>query len=311
MRYNKLNGLDIEPSCIALGGWQLGGHGWGKVYEAEMVKVVNKAVDNGINFFDTAPIYGLGHSEEVLGKALGAERENVIIATKVGLVWKKNKNFEKITDCSPVNIRREIDMSLKRLKTDYIDIYLIHWPDPNTPIEDTLFAMDELKEQGKIRCIGCCNFSLELLKESLKYGKIDTIQVPYNLIDRKAEEDLLPFCRENGIGVLAYSPLARGFLTGKYDRTTKFELNDHRSRSGDEYFQGAGFLKNINVLEKVKVVATRLNKTPAEIALRWVLENHNITTAIFGAKNAAQVEENMIASDFVLSKEDMKILEGV
>ena len=142
--------MDIEPSCIALGGWQLGGHRWGKVSETEMIKAIHKALDSGINFFDTAPIYGLGHSEEVLGKALGAERKNLIIGTKVGLVWKKNnKTFEKFTDCSPANIKREIDMSLKMLNMDYIDIYQIHWPDPKTSIEDTLFAMDELKEQGK------------------------------------------------------------------------------------------------------------------------------------------------------------------
>lgn len=311
MRYNKLNGLDIEPSCIGLGGWQLGGHGWGKVSETEMIKAIHKALDRGVNFFDTAPIYGLGHSEEVLGKALGAERENIIIATKVGLVWKKNKTFKKFTDCSPANIKREIDMTLKRLKTDYIDIYQIHWPDPNTPIEDTLFAMDELKESGKIRCIGCCNFSLELLKESLKYGKIDVIQVPYNLIDRKVEKDLLPFCRKNDIGVLAYSPIARGFLTGKYDKNTKFEFDDHRSRSKDEYFQGEKLLNNMKVLERVRFVAKRLNKTPAQIALRWVLENTCVKSAIFGVKNAAQVEENVIASDFVLPKENMEFLEGM
>ncbi len=308
MRYNKLGSLDIEPSCLGLGGEQLGGHGWGKVSETEMVKAVHKAIDSGITFFDTAPIYGLGQSEELLGKALGAERKNVILATKVGFTWKKNDVFEGFIDNSPANINREIDMSLNRLRTDYIDLYQIHWPDPNTPIEDTLLAMEKLKQSGKIRCIGCCNFSLDLLKESLKYSKMQTIQVPYNLIDRSAEKDLLPFCRNNGIGVLAYSPIARGLLSGKYDRNTKFEPDDHRSRSGDEYFHSEAFSKNLRVLKRLKFIAKKLNKTPSQVALRWVLQNPYVTTAIFGAKNTAQVEENVAASGFTLSEEDIELL---
>ena len=308
MRYNKLKGFDIELSCLGLGCWQLGGYGWGKTSDIEVVKAVHKAIDKEINFFDTAPIYGLGHSEELLGKALGTKRKNVIIATKVGLVWKKDEFFEKFTDSSPTNIKKEIDMSLKRLKTDYIDVYQIHWPDPNTPIEDTLSTMEELKRAGKIRYIGCCNFSLELLKEALEYGEIKTFQIPYNLIDRKVEKDLLPFCRKNGIGVLVYSPIARGLLTGKYDRNTKFESDDHRSRITDAYFQGEAFLKNLEIVEKVKLIAKKRGKTPAQIALRWVLENPCVTTAIFGAKNIVQVEENVVASDVALSKEDMEFL---
>lgn len=308
MKYHILKSLDIKPSCLGLGSWQLGGHGWGKISEGEMVKVICRAMDNGINFFDTAPIYGLGHSEKVLGKVLKIQRKSVIVATKVGLVWKKNKTFKKFVDCSPANMKKEIGMSLKRLKTDYIDIYQIHWPDSNTPIEDTLFAMEELKESGKIRCIGCCNFSLELLKKSLRCCKISTIQVPYNLIDRKVEKDLLPFCGKKGIGVLIYSPIARGFLTGKYNKNTKFEPSDHRSKSGDKYFQCEAFLKNLKVLERVKLIAKKLNKTPTQIALRWVLENHCVITAIFGAKNVAQLEENVESLDFTLSKEDIEFL---
>ena len=308
MKYTHLEGLGVKLSCLGLGGEQLGGHGWGKVSESQMVKAVHKAIDSGVTFFDTAPIYGLGHSEEVLGKALSAARKNVIIATKVGLVWKKNEPFEKFTDSSPANIEKEVDMSLKRLGSDYIDVYQIHWPDPNTPIEDTLFAMKKLKQSGKIRCIGCCNFSLELLREAVKYGEIRTIQIPYNLIDRKFESDLLPFCRENNIAVLAYSPIARGFLSAKYNQNITFGLDDHRSRSEDEYFQDEAFSKNLRVLEKLRFVAKKLNKTPAQIALRWVLQNPYVATAIFGAKNTVQVEENVVASDFTLSQEDIEFL---
>ena len=306
MRYRNLEGLDIKPSCLGLGGEQLGGHGWSKLSEAELVKAIHKAVDSGVNFFDVAPIYGLGHSEEVLGSTLGAGRKNVIIATKVGLTWEKNRTFRKFTDSSPANIDREIDMSLKRLKTDYIDIYQIHWPDSGTPIEDTMVAMEKLKKSGKIRCIGCCNFSLDSLKEALEYGQITTVQMPYNLIDRGAENDLLPFCKEHDIATIAYTPIAKGLLTGKYDKSTRFNTDDSRSRH--KYFQGEELSKNLEVVEKVKIVANELNKTPAQIALRWVLENNCVTTAIFGAKNSAQVEENVVASDFDLSKENIELL---
>jgi aryl-alcohol dehydrogenase-like predicted oxidoreductase len=308
MRYSHLTGLDVALSCLGLGGWQLGGHGWGKVSEREMIKAVHKAIDVGITLFDTAPIYGLGRSEEMLGKSLGAKRKNTIIATKVGLVWENSKTFEKFADSSPTTIAREVDISLKRLKTDYIDLYQIHWPDPKTPIEDTLLAMDKLKQLGKIRCIGCCNFPLVLLAESIKYCEIKTVQIPYSLIDRKVEDDLLPFCRQNNIAVLVYSPIGRGLLTGKYDRNTKFEPDDHRSRGKDEYFKGNTFLENLEIVERIKLVAGKLNRTPAQVALRWVLENPYVTTILFGAKDTTQVEENVISSDFTLSKEDIKFL---
>ncbi len=300
MKYNKLDCLNIKPSSLGFGCWQLGGHGWGKVSETEMVKAVHKAIECGINFFDTAPIYGLGHSEEVLGRALGGERENVIIATKVGLVWKTGPVFEKFTDCSPANINNEIEMSLKRLDTDYIDLYQIHYPDSEVPIQDTLSTMEKLKDEGKILGIGCCNFSLEQLKEATRFCKVDSLQIPYNLIDRNAEKELLPYCRKNGICVLVYGPLAKGLLTGKYDIKAKFNINDNRNK--DKYFRKELLLQHLNVAERVKMIAKKLNKTPAQIALRWVLENPCEPIAIFGAKNAAQVEENIVSADFELSQ---------
>jgi aryl-alcohol dehydrogenase-like predicted oxidoreductase len=305
MNYKHLRGLDIKLSNIGLGGEQLGGYSWGKVSQKEMIGVIHKAIDNGINLFDTAPIYGLGYSEEQLGATLGNKRRNVIIATKVGLIWRKGEIFEKSTDSSPANIRKEIDMSLKRLKTDYIDIYQIHWPDFNTPIEDSMATMENLKKSGKIRCIGCCNFPLSLLEEALKYAQIGTAQMPYSLIDKEVENGLLSFCRENGIGVLVYSPLGRGLLSGKYGLGAKFDANDNRSRH--KYFQEE-LAKNLMVMNRVKIVAERLSKTSAQIAIRWVLENDCVTSAICGAKNAAQIEENAAASDFALSGNDMAFL---
>lgn len=301
-------GLDIKLSRLSLGCWQLGGHGWGKVSEADMIQAVYKALDLGITLFDTAPIYGLGHSEELLGEALQAKRRAVVIATKVGLKWEKGDDFKKSIDCSPENIYREIEGSLRRLKTDYIDIYQIHWPGPDTPIEDTMIAMQKLRASGKIRLIGCCNFPLSLLKQALEFGRIDAVQIPYNLVDREVEADLLPFCRDNNIAVLTYSSLAGGLLSGKYDKNTKFGPNDHRGRSEDGYFSKEALPGNLAVIERVKTVATRLNKSPVQVALCWILENHSVTSAIFGAKNVVQLEENAAALGFTLSREDMKFL---
>ncbi len=308
MEYSSLAGLNIKLSRLSLGCWQLGGQSWGRVSETGMIKAVFKALDKGINLFDTAPIYGLGHSEEVLGKALYEKRKDVVIATKVGLTWENGKYFKKFNDCSPQNINREIEASLKRLKTDYIDIYQIHWPDPDTPIEDTIASLEKLRVSGKIRMIGCCNFPLPLLKRALKAGRIDTVQVPYNLIDREVEKDLLPFCRDKNIAVLTYSPIARGLLTGKYDKNTRFGSDDHRGSSEDSYFSDKELQENLEVVKRVKSVAKRLNKTPAQVALRWLMENDCVTSAIFGAKNNAQLEENVAASDFTLSREDIGYL---
>jgi aryl-alcohol dehydrogenase-like predicted oxidoreductase len=299
--YAKIDGLDTEVSRLSFGGWQLGGHGWGKVSENEMIKAVHKAIDCDINFFDTAPIYGLGHSEELLGNILNKTREKFIIATKVGLHWNTNPSFEKIINCSRKSILKELDESLVRLKTNYIDLYQIHWPDCTTDFAETFTTMEELRDSGKISCIGCCNFSLELLKEAMTYCKIDTIQVPYNLLDRNIENELLPFCNNNNIKVLAYGPLAKGFLTGKYNSLSKFGLDDNRW--DDKYFDVNNAEYNSKVLEKVRFVSRKLGKSCSQIALRWVLDNPSITSAIFGAKNVHQTEDNIETCQFELPKE--------
>ncbi|MBT4512997.1 MAG: aldo/keto reductase [Chloroflexi bacterium] len=298
----------MELSRIGFGCWQLGGHGWGNVSEQEMVYAVHKAIDLGINLFDTAPVYGLGHSEELLGKTLGAKRKDVIIATKLGLTWKKDGTFRKFNDCSQRNIEREINMSLKRLQTDYVDLYQIHWPDPNTPIEETFFALEKLRQEGKVRHFGCCNFNLELLKKASKYGQIETLQLRYNLIERRAERALMPFCISNGISVISYSSLADGLLSGKYTSNSIFGTDDHRSH--DQYFTKESLSENMIFVEKVKLVAKHLSKTPSQIALRWVLENPAVTTALVGIKSVSQIEENSIASNFALSESDFEFLSG-
>jgi len=309
MKCVELTGLGVPISRLGYGSWQLGGHGWGKVSQEDMVRAIRKALDCGMTFFDTAPVYGLGRSEEILGEVLGRDRHKVVLATKTGFAWKTGTNCQTYIDNSPKNIRREIDQSLKRLRTDYIDLYQIHWPDDDTPIEDTIGTMEELRKAGKIRAIGCCNFPLSLLKEASQYGNVQTIQVPYNLIDRSCAADILPYCKDRGIAVLSYGPTGRGLLTGKYDCETRFGPDDHRSRSGDKYFSGEAFLRHLATVEKVKAVAQRMGCAPAQVAIRWVLQNPCVTTALFGAKTAQQVEENVSAADMVLRDEDLRLLE--
>jgi aryl-alcohol dehydrogenase-like predicted oxidoreductase len=307
MKYIKIDGLDIDPSCLGLGGWQIGGHGWGMTSEAELIKTIRKALDSGINFFDTAPIYGLGRSEELLAETLGKERDRVVIATKCGLRWQKDGDgFRKFVDNSPENITKELDSCLRRLKTGHIDLYQIHWPDPGTPVEETMAALERLKKDGKIRCIGCCNFSSAQLSEALTYGDIATIQVPYNLVDRDVEAELLPFCRKHSIKVIAYGPLAKGFLSGKYDAGVRFGSDDNRSR--DKYFLEGPMKKNMGVLMRCRAVADAKGMTMAQVALRWVLENPAVAIAIFGAKAPAQVEDNAIAADLVFSDREKAYL---
>lgn len=310
MKYKHLANLDISLSRIGLGGEQLGCFGWHNLSEQELIKVISRALDMGINLFDTSPSYGLGHSEEMLGRILGTKRKDIIIATKIGQTWReKNKNeIEVYIDCSPVNINKQIDDSLKRLKTDYIDIYQVHWPDPNTPVKDTIIAMAKLKQAGKIRYIGCCNFPTLLLKEALKYAPVDFVQMPYNLIDREVETDLLPFCCEKGISIIAYTPLAKGLLAGKYDRDVKFGDDDRRSRHS--YFQGEKLLKNLEVVSRVRSIAKKQGRTPVQIAIRWVLENDAIATTLVGVRNTTQLEGDIAALDFNLSQIDREFLDG-
>jgi aryl-alcohol dehydrogenase-like predicted oxidoreductase len=272
-----------------------------------MIRTVNSAIENGITVFDTAPIYGLGRAEEILGKALSKQRERAVICTKAGVAWKKGKRLVKAVDCSAVSISREVDMSLRRLGTDYIDFYLIHWPDRNTPLDETLAAMDELKNSGKVLYTGYCNCSLSLLKKALTYTKVDAVQIAYSLIERSAEDGLLPYCRQADIAVFAYSPLGRGLLTGMFDKNKPNAIDYHRSK--DKNFQGEALQRSLAILEAVKHIACRMGKTPAQVALRWVLENPCVTTVLFGVDSSSQLIENLLSLEFTLSREDKDFLD--
>ncbi len=292
MEYRKLD--ELEVSVIGYGAWGIGGAPfWRTEGDKKSIASIKKSFDLGINFFDTAPVYGFGHSEELIGKALKPVRDKVILATKCGLRWDKESLSSLRKDASRKSILEEVDLSLKRLDTDRIDLYQVHWPDVETTQQETMEALLEIQEQGKIRCIGVSNYSAAQIKECLKYGKIVSLQPEYSLLAREIEKEAAPLCVENGIGIVAYSPLSSGVLTGKYDKDTKFK--DWRSKGIIGTFTGEGFVENISKVDQLKEIASEEGKTCGQIAINWVLRQPGLATALVGVKNSAQVEENLKA----------------
>lgn len=311
MEYGQLGRSDLIVSKIGFGCEQLGGTDWGWVDEDAATAAVYKALDCGINFFDTADVYGLGHSEEILAKALGAHRKDIVIATKFGVNWHDNRGGERAKtffDSSPKHVVEALEASLRRLQLDCIPLYQIHWPDPATPISETMETLLKCQRDGKIRYIGCSNFSADLLRQACRVGEVTSLQISYSLVDRHIEEDILPACEERGIGVLVYGPLAQGLLTGKYDLNVHFEENDRRNRL--EIFRGELFIKNLQLVDKLKVIEGRYNQTLSQIAIRWILDHDSVCCAITGIKDIRQLEENVGALGWRLEPHDWKYLAG-
>jgi len=310
MEYKKLGQTNLKISVIGFGGCPISGHGWGDVKDKDSINAIHKALELGINFFDTADVYGLGHSEEILSKALGKHRKKIVIATKVGLRWnKKTKKTEH--DLSKKHIIRAIEESLKRLRINCIPLYQIHYRDPKVPIRETMETLEKLKKQGKIQHIGCSNFSKELITEFQKYGRIESIQESYNILNRKIEKKIIPICNKLKIGTLVYGPLSQGLLTGKYDKKSKFDSNDRRSRNTYENFHGKKFETNLKIIKIIKKIAKKYDKTCTQMALRWILENPSITSVIVGAKNPKQITENVKAIEWKLNNKDKKTIDKV
>lgn len=307
MDYRDLGDSGLKVSEVMLGTWAMGGTQWGPTDDSESIAAIRRAVELGITSIDTAPAYGHGHAEELVGKAIKEyPREQLQILTKTGLGWDEQRPY--YIDNSPKFVLDTIDDSLRRLEIDCIDVLQIHWPDPNVPVEDTLGAMVKLQEAGKIRHIGVCNFDVPLLERAVKVAKIVSLQNEYSLMKRsKVEPDVLPFCREHGIGIITYGSLMKGMLSGKFRGDETFPENDVRHR--DPRFQGEAFRENVAKVEKMKEIAARYGKTPAELAIRWILEHPGIASAIVGAKKPSQVEDNAGATGWRLSDDDMAALE--
>lgn len=307
MEYKPLGRTNLMISVLGFGGCPIGGHGWGKVKDDDSIAAIRKAARLGINFFDTADVYGLGHSEKILAKALGNYRKKVIIATKVGVRW-NYKEKRSYRDLSPKHIREAAEDSLKRLKIDCIPLYQIHYPDPQTPISETMEALGELQKEGKIRYIGCSNFSAELIDQTQKYGRLESLQTCYNLLGRDIEQFIIPTCRKWKMTIIAYGPLAQGFLTGKFNLKTKFGKDDRRSRKEYKHFHGRRFKANLIIVDKLKEMALKYKKTPVQVAIRWILDNDSIASAILGIQKPEEIEEDIGALGWKLAPKDRKEL---
>lgn len=302
MQRRLLGESGLEVSAIALGTWAMGGDAdaWGLVDDRESIAAVHQAIDSGINLIDTAPIYGLGHSEEVVGKAVQGQRQRVLIATKCGLLPPRSAGELPIRSLTAASVFKECEHSLRRLRTDVIDLYQCHWPDPRVPIQETMGALHTLLKHGKIRAIGLSNFSCQQLAAAREYGPIHAVQSPFSLLNRRAAEDLIPYCVECGIGFLAYGTLGKGLLTGKF--TTESRFSDLRAR--DPEFVGLRFRRNLAVVEELRRIAGRYGRTVAQLVVNWTVHHAGITAPIIGAKRASQVRENAGGVGWTIEPED-------
>jgi aryl-alcohol dehydrogenase-like predicted oxidoreductase len=279
--------IPFTTSRIALGTWAIGGWMWGGTDEAESIRTIHAALDHGVTLIDTAPVYGFGRSEEIVGKALasGGRRRRAQIATKVGLAWKDGKPFR---DGRPTRIFQEVEDSLRRLQTDVIDLYQVHWPDPTVPIEETAAAMEALHRAGKIRAIGVSNFSPAQMDAFRSVAPLHTAQPPYNLFEREIERDVLPYCHDNDIVGLAYGSLCRGLLSGRMKVDTQFGGDD--LRRNDPKFQAPRFQQYVQAVAQLdRLARENYGKTVLDLALRWVLDQPGIGVALWGARRPEQL----------------------
>jgi aryl-alcohol dehydrogenase-like predicted oxidoreductase len=302
VKYRKLgkNGPDI--SVIGFGSWAIGGGGWASAWGSQddqlSIDSVRAALDAGVNFYDTAAAYGLGHSEEVIGQALKSDRDKVILATKCGLVWGEDKNITRSGTYD--SILQEAEASLRRLGTDYIDLYQMHWPAENAPAEETMRAMDKLVQDGKVRYVGVSNYDVPLLEKSLSVRHVDSLQPPYSILRPAIEQAVLPFCQEKGIGVVAYSPLTSGLLSGNYTYDTKFGDDDWRSRN--KAHTGEGLRSNVDRAEKLKGIAARFDITLPQLAIAYVLAHPALTSALVGVRKPSHILSVLSAADVALDE---------
>ncbi|MCW3093928.1 MAG: aldo/keto reductase [Ferruginibacter sp.] len=320
MEYRKLGNSNLKVSSITFGAWAAGGWMWGGTERKDAIKAIRAAYYSGVTSIDTAPIYGQGNSEEIVGEAIkGFPRDKIQILTKYGMRWDlakgdfafqsadtKGKKIDIYKYAGKESIIKECEDSLHRLGTDYIDLYQIHWPDTTTPIGETMETVALLIKQGKVRYAGVCNYNTAQLQEAGKYVNIVSNQVPYSMVLRDIEEDIVPWCLDHNTSILAYSPLERGLLTGKIKQGHIFKDGDHRS---DLYFYTDENIKKTSAfLEKIKPLAVKKNATLAQLVLRWTIEQPGITIALAGARNEKQAVENALALTINLSREEVNFI---
>ena len=312
MQYRKLGNSGIDVSVVGLGTWAIGGWAWGGTEEKESIDAIHAAIEAGINFIDTAPMYGMGISEEFVGKAVAGKRDKVVLATKCGLVWDTDKgeyffnaDGHKVDRyLGPESVKREVEASLKRMNVDCIDLMQTHWQDPTTPIADTMAVLMDLKAQGKIRAIGASNATIDQLEEYKAAGEIDSDQELFSMLDTKmADEKQLDYCAANNIAVLPYSPMALGLLTGKIDPDRKFNGDD--LRINNPRFQPENIRKVNAMLDSFRPISEAHNATIAQTVIAWTFSHTGVTSVLCGGRKRYQALENAAAGDIVLSPEEL------
>jgi aryl-alcohol dehydrogenase-like predicted oxidoreductase len=315
MEYRQFGKTGLTISAIGFGCWEIGGT-YGRIDEAQFRRAVPQAIGKGINCFDTAEAYGMGVSEEALARALGSRRSDVCLVTKFGVGYDEMPNRR---DSSRARVLASIDKSLQRLKTDHVDVYLVHWPDPSTPLDETMQALDDIVKQGKARFIGVSNFRLGQIQNCMRLRRIDVVQYAWNMFDRRMEAEIFPYCAAQQIGVMAYGSLAYGMLSGTFHPGMQFEESDWRSKGGmlgsinlfRTLFGPEQFPRNLAAVEDLKRLAAKYDKTLPQFALRWTLSNPVIGTALVGFREPAEVTENLEALDWTISAADMAEVDAI
>ena len=302
----------MQITHLGFGTWALGGgnweYAWGEQDDTASVAAIKRAVDLGINWIDTAPAYGLGHAEEIVATALKGRVERPYIFTKCSLVWNPGEQTVH-GNLKAASIRHELEDSLRRLQVETIDLYQMHWPDPDEDIEEGWQTMADLQKEGKVRYIGVSNFNVSQLRRAMAIAPVSTLQTPYSLIDREIEKEILPFCQQNNIGVIVYSPMQSGLLSGKMTRERVARMPDNDWRKRDEEFQEPRLSRNLELVEKLREIAILYERTPAEAAIAWTLENPAVTGAIVGARSPEQVDTIIGAAEFRFTERELNEIE--
>jgi aryl-alcohol dehydrogenase-like predicted oxidoreductase len=315
VEYRPFGQTGLRVSAIGFGCWEIGG-GYGEVEESEFAGAVGRALDLGINCFDTAEGYGFGASERALGQSLGRRRDEAIIVTKFGMAYRDMPNLR---DSSRERVLASIDKSLKHLGTDWVDVYLIHWPDRRTPFEETMSALEDVVREGKVRFVGVSNFKREEIEACMDVRRVDVVQYGWNMFDRRMQRDVFPYAQEQGIGVMAYGSLAFGLLTGTFTDDMVFGAQDWRARQGkmgsikmfESLFGADTFPRNVRAVEELKGVAARYGRSLPQLALRWTISNPVISTALVGCRTVAEVEDNAGAIGWSIVDDDLAEIDAI
>jgi len=318
MKYRRLGQSEMRVSAIVFGAWAIGGAMWGGTDDQAAVEAIQAALDLGVNAVDTAPIYGLGHSERLVGKAVAGKRDKVFLFTKFGLradleegeyyftMDLQGKGVKVYRNSRKRRVIEECERSLKNLGTDYIDLYQAHWRDRTVPVEEPMEAVAELIKQGKVRYAGVSNYSVPEIEAARRCVPLVSVQPPYSLVNRGVEKDVLPYCRDRGIGVLVYSPLQRGLLTGKFQPDHRFPPGDHRANQ--PFFRPENIRRVNRMIEEIRPIAAAHQAAPAQVILAWTVRQPGVTAALVGARNAKQAQENARAGEIDLSPEELQRL---